>query len=179
MWLLRHSLRLSVCDDTAERGFDCACGTQITPVTIFGYQITMNNWMLMFVYYPAGVLCSFFLSYSDLFLHTLARCSGYCCIWSHWQTHTRTRWDSSGRVISPSQWPLLDDTQHSQDRGIHGPGSIRTRNPNKRAAVQPRLRPRGPRSFHSVYFAWVQVYSVSTNARSKRKKKRHTAYFVW
>ena len=31
----------------------------------------------------------------------------------HTQTH-HTRWDSSGRVISPMQRPLSDNTQHSQ-----------------------------------------------------------------
>jgi hypothetical protein len=36
----------------------------------------------------------------------------------HTQTH-HTRWDSSGRVISPSQRPLPDNTQHSQQTDIH------------------------------------------------------------
>jgi hypothetical protein len=49
-----------VCDDT-----DCACGTQIAPVTIFGYQITMNNFVLMFVYFAkrggGSSIVSFFL----------------------------------------------------------------------------------------------------------------------
>ena len=34
-------------------------------------------------------------------------------IYSHVKTH-HTRWDCSGRVISSSQRPLLDNTQHSQ-----------------------------------------------------------------
>jgi len=39
---------------------------------------------------------------------------------------------------------------------------------------------RPPSSFRSLYFAWVQVYSVSTNARSKWKKKKEAhSYFVW
>ena len=33
--------------------------------------------------------------------------------------------------------------QHSQGTEIHTPGGIRTRNPSKRAAADPRLRPRG------------------------------------
>ena len=41
--------------------------------------------------------------------------------------------------------PLPDNTQHSQETDIHAPGRIRTRNPSKRAAVDPRLRPRGHR----------------------------------
>jgi len=50
--------------------------------------------------------------------------------------HTRkppNRQDSSGQVIGPSQRPLLDNKQHSQETGMHAPGVIRTRNPSKRA----------------------------------------------
>ena len=35
------------------------------------------------------------------------------------------------------------NTQHPQGRDIHATGGIRTRNPSKRAAAGPRLRPRG------------------------------------
>jgi len=94
IWLLRYSPCLSVCNNTAQRSFACACGTQIAPVTIFGYQITMNNWVLMLVYYTGGVLYSFsfFLYYSDLFLHTLVRCS-VIVVPDHtqWQTHALGR----------------------------------------------------------------------------------------
>ena len=38
-------------------------------------------------------------------------------------------------VISPSQRPLPDNTQHSQQTDIHGPGGIRTHNPSRRAAA--------------------------------------------
>jgi len=34
-------------------------------------------------------------------------------------------------------------SQHSQETDIHAPGGIRTYNPNKRAAADPRLRPHG------------------------------------
>ena len=54
-----------------------------------------------------------------------------------------TRYGSSGRVIGPTQRPLPDNTQHSQQRDVHTPGGIRTRNPSMRAAADPRLRPRG------------------------------------
>jgi len=62
------------------------------------------------------------------------------------RSHTTTRhirWDSSGRVISSSQRPLPDNTQHSQQTDIHASGGIRSHNPSKRAAADPRLRPRG------------------------------------
>ena len=57
------------------------------------------------------------------------------------QTH-HTRQDSSGRVISPTQRPL-PDTQHSLQTEIHAPGGIRTHNPSKQAAADPRLRTHG------------------------------------
>jgi hypothetical protein len=37
----------------------------------------------------------------------------------------------------------LHNTQHSQERNIHAPSGIRTRNSSKRAAADLRLRPRG------------------------------------
>jgi len=61
---------------------------------------------------------------------------------SHTTTH-HSRYDFSGRVISPSQRPVPDNTQHSTQTDIHAPGGIQTHNPSKRAAVNPRLRPRG------------------------------------
>ena len=75
---------------------------------------------------------------------THRRCRGFCCTWSHsmTHTHTHTRCASSRRMVSPSQRPLPDNTQHSQQTDIHVPGGIRTRNPSKRAAVNLRLRPR-------------------------------------
>ena len=50
---------------------------------------------------------------------------------------------SSGRWIGPSQRPLPDNTQHSQQTEIHAPGGIRTCNPSRRSATHPRLRPLG------------------------------------
>jgi hypothetical protein len=46
-------------------------------------------------------------------------------------------------VTSPSQRPLPDKTQHSQETDIRAPGRIRTHNPSKLPAVDPRLRPHG------------------------------------
>jgi len=63
---------------------------------------------------------------------------------SNTQTH-HTRWDSSGRVISSSQRPLADNTQHSERQTSMPPGGIRTHDPSKRAAADLRLSPRGQR----------------------------------
>ena len=61
---------------------------------------------------------------------------------SHTTTH-HNRYDSSGRVISSSQRPLPDNTQHSQQANIHAPGGIRTHDVSRRAAADLRLRSRG------------------------------------
>ena len=60
--------------------------------------------------------------------------------WSHSDTpHS----DFSGRVTIPTQRPLPDNTQHSQQTDIHAADGIRTHNPSKRAAADPVLRLRG------------------------------------
>jgi len=62
------------------------------------------------------------------------------------RSHTTTRhrrYDSSWREISPSQRPLPDHTQHSQQTNVHAPGGFWAHNLNRRAAADPRLRPRG------------------------------------
>ena len=52
-------------------------------------------------------------------------------------TTTHHRWlDSSGRVISSSQRPLSDITQHTKETVVHAPGGVRTRNLSKQAATQ-------------------------------------------
>jgi len=43
-------------------------------------------------------------------------------------------------VINPSQRPLPDNTQHSQQTNIHAPCGIRTHNLSGRAAVDLHLR---------------------------------------
>jgi hypothetical protein len=62
----------------------------------------------------------------------------------HAQWHIKSSLDSSVREISPWQRPLPDNTQHSQLTDINTPGGIRTRNPSKRSAADPRFRPPGP-----------------------------------
>ena len=77
-------------------------------------------------------------------------------------------------MISPSQRPQPDNTQHSQETDIHDPGGIRTRNPSKRVAVDGRLRPRGhwdrlkeesygPRNAAMIWLALVvRIWEVMT-----------------
>jgi hypothetical protein len=44
-------------------------------------------------------------------------------------------------MTSPTQRPLPDNTQHSQETDIHAPGGIRTHNPSKRTAEDPGVGP--------------------------------------
>ena len=60
----------------------------------------------------------------------------------HTSTH-HSRYDSSGRVIGPSQRPPLNNTQHSQQTYIHVPRWDRTHILSRRAAADPHLKPRG------------------------------------
>ena len=61
---------------------------------------------------------------------------------SHTRTH-HSRQESSRRVISPSQRPLPDNTQHPQQTDIHTPGRTRNHNLSWHEAADLRLRPRG------------------------------------
>jgi len=58
------------------------------------------------------------------------------------QVH-RTVQGSSGRVISLSKRRLPDNTQRPQEKNVHAPSVIRTRNSSKRAAADRRPRWRG------------------------------------
>jgi len=60
----------------------------------------------------------------------------------HTQTHY-IRLDSSVRVISPSERPRPENTQHSQHTDIHDPVGIRTHNLSRRTTTDLRLGARG------------------------------------
>ena len=82
------------------------------------------------------------------------------------RSHTTTynsRQDSSGRVISSSQRPLPDRTQHSQQTNIHSSGGIRTRDLNRRAAVDLLLKPRGHwdrQISYSYIYIYIYIYGM-------------------
>ena len=65
-------------------------------------------------------------------------------------SQTTTHHSQSGRVISPSQRPLHDNTQHSQQTNIHAPGGIRTYNLISRAAADLSLRPRFENNYYEI-----------------------------
>jgi hypothetical protein len=62
---------------------------------------------------------------------------------SHTIRHTQTRYDSSERVISPSQRPLTAQHSKNTETNIHALNGIRTRDPSNRAAAELRVRPHG------------------------------------
>ena len=66
---------------------------------------------------------------------------------SHTTTH-HSRQDSSGRVISSSQRPLPDNTQHSQRTNIHAPSGIQTHDLSRRAATD----------HQKVYCIYIYIY---------------------
>jgi hypothetical protein len=53
---------------------------------------------------------------------------------------------------------LPDNTQHSQETNIHAPVGIRTHNPSKRAAADPRLIPHGHRDRRRFIYIYVYIY---------------------
>ena len=62
-----------------------------------------------------------------------ARVSSFTRFIDHTQRHISVS-RTSRRVIRPSQSPLPNNTQHSQQTNIHAPGGIRTHNLSRRAA---------------------------------------------
>jgi hypothetical protein len=65
------------------------------------------------------------------------------------QWHTRNRYDFPGQGIGPSQRPLTCATHKIHNRQTAtASGGIRTCNPNKRDAMDLRLRQRGNRVWH-------------------------------
>jgi len=60
-------------------------------------------------------------------------------------------------VINPSQKPLPDNTQHSQQTNIHAPSVIRNQNLSRRAAEDLRLRTRGHWDRHIHTYTCVYI----------------------
>ena len=60
-------------------------------------------------------------------------------------------------MISTSQRPLTDHTQHSQQTNIHAPSGIRTHDRSRRAAVGLRLRSRGFWDRHIYMYIYIYI----------------------
>jgi hypothetical protein len=113
-----------------------------------------------------GKVCLFSWRYTQLWLYFHSPVAGFSLVvfevsWSHTTTR-HSRYDSPGRVINPSQWPLPDNTQHLQQKNIHAPGGIRTHNLSRRTATGTSIN--GKVSYQSVwgldywqYLVWFRL----------------------
>ena len=93
---------------------------------------------------------------------------------SHITTHHNQ--DSSGQVISPSQRPLPDNKQRSQQTEVLAPGGIRTHNLSRRAAADLRFRPRGHWDRHHT--EWKAENKLFERKNSSALKEERGAIFL-
>ena len=80
------------------------------------------------------------------------------CLWTH-----HARYDSSGRAISPTQRTLLDNTQQSQEKNIHGPrrdSKQQFQKANVCRRTPQTARPPGSVYFNVYYFINSIIYNV-------------------
>ena len=70
-------------------------------------------------------------------------------------------------MISPSQRPLPDNTQHLEQTNSHAPGGIRTHDRSRRAAKDLRLIPRGHWDRHRIFVHW-NASSIKENSFLQR-----------
>jgi len=66
-------------------------------------------------------------------------------------------------VVRQTQRPLPDNTQPSQETGIHAPSWIRTSNPSSRADADQRLRQRGHLDRRCSYSLETECNNVSAD----------------
>ena len=79
---------------------------------------------------------------------------------SHTTTH-HSRYESSGRVISSSQRPLPDNTQHSQQTNIRAPGGIQThdlRKPQTYALDRAATGTGNKQTFYTNMYKYIFIY---------------------
>jgi hypothetical protein len=88
------------------------------------------------------------------------------CRLHYWTTQTHSTysvellWTSDQPVAETCTW---QQTQHSQQTDIHAPVGIGTHNPSKRAAADPRIRPRGHWDWHFKFLYRKNSESLSYN----------------
>ena len=76
---------------------------------------------------------------------------------------------TSGRVITPSQRPLPYNTQLSQGTGFLVRSENQTRNPSKRPAAEPGLRPRGHRD-RPVRYHYTRIHWSTSKIHSELRQ---------
>ena len=144
------------------------CGLYVI-IHIRLFSITICNLLIDFPSYSGlrwDITLYFFLLTQNpplgqrLLIHEVSR--------SHSTTH-HSRQDSSGRVISPSQRPLPDNTQHSQQTDFPTPqrdSNLKSQQANDRRPTPETARPIGRASlcFRTKYIRrvmWLTTYSLS------------------
>jgi hypothetical protein len=60
----------------------------------------------------------------------------------------------------PDARPLPDKTQRSRETEFHDPGGIRTRNPSKRAATDPHLKPSAHWGWHIKILHYYTLLAI-------------------
>ena len=81
-------------------------------------------------------------------------------------------------MISSSQRPLPDNTQHSQQTNIHAPGGIRTHDLRRRAAAYLRLRPHGYWDRHILQVGECEI-RIHDSEESKRSIYLAILTIIW
>jgi hypothetical protein len=81
-------------------------------------------------------------------------------------------------VINPSQRPLPDNTQHSQQTDIHAPVGIRAHNLSRRAAEDPRLRLRGQWDWQFLPFILLKCITKETADGINTDSKKVNILFI-
>jgi len=91
-----------------------------------------------------------------------ARASSFTMFLNHTQRRTTVGRTTSERMISSSQRPLPDNTQHIKQTDIHASGGILTHNFSRRAPADLRLGPRG--HWDRQNWALLQGYSYNISS---------------
>jgi hypothetical protein len=104
-----------------------------------GYWLYTHNGFFALIWWPHCFVRSPSLSY--LLAHS--RCRGVVFALDHTQAHTTLGRTPLDERSARRKYLYLTTQTLYKTKKIHAPGGIRTRNPSKRAAADPRLRPRG------------------------------------
>ena len=96
-----------------------------------------------------------------------ARASSFTRILDHTQRRTTV-----GR-IRLQEWSARRNIQHSQQTDIHAPGGIRTHSLSRRAAADPRLRPRGHWDRHRQI---IKIYKKDNRNTTHSNTERTCLY---
>jgi hypothetical protein len=92
--------------------------------------------LLVWPFLPIDGRCTGLLLHLFTFSEAYAR--AHARAHTHTHTHTHTRCDSPGRGIGPSQRPLPDNIQQTEETYIHALSGIQTGNPRNRVATDVR-----------------------------------------